>query len=88
VGTKLGKIQENRVFMVWKKLAYDTQPPEKLYPPISFYEAHLKHIWSTFRAFLKQKNINQTFSQAIIPLMKHLWSTSGAHSSIFEALKI
>jgi hypothetical protein len=38
---------------VGKKPADNTQPPEKLYPPISFSEAHLKHIWSTFKAFLK-----------------------------------
>jgi hypothetical protein len=50
----MSKNGENRLFMVGgKKPADNTQPPEKLYPPISFSEARLKHIWSTFKAFLK-----------------------------------
>jgi hypothetical protein len=42
---------ENRLFMVrGKKTAEDTQPSEKLHPPISFNEAHLEHIQIIFKA--------------------------------------
>jgi hypothetical protein len=33
-----------------EKTADNTQPPEKLYPPISFSEAHLEHIQSISEA--------------------------------------
>jgi hypothetical protein len=38
---------------VGKKTADNTQPQEKLYPPLSFSEAHLKHIWSINEASLE-----------------------------------
>jgi hypothetical protein len=31
----------------------NTQPPTKLYVPISYFEAHLEHFWSTFEAYLE-----------------------------------